>query len=462
MRSFALFLFCVAQAIDLSAQCGMTTGLLVNPVCGNGTISVNTTGGSGPFTIWVETHQFQGNWVNTQTFTNDTDGDLSFYPFGGSLDRKDQARVTVTDDLGCVATHTAQPWQPTWQQGGPILPYTDCSAGTSTFEFHALNMGSPAPATWSFTMDNGPLTPFLQAWTLASPSHYRYNTALSAGTHTFAMPNVNSPTYFYCGVYWPNITVPQAPSPGDCGGNVKVRAALQGPLPSGTLMSDSLRVHGLVPLTEPYSSFGYVYTGMVPGGAMNPSLLTITGTNAIVDWVVLELRSSANSAQTLFSRPALLQRDGDVVDLDGDGYVNFPTAAGSFYVALRHRNHLPAMTSTTRFLSATPLTVDLSSASVPCYGVNARVTVGSVQCLWAGDSNGDGTLKYTGSGNDRDPLLIAVGSTTPNNTVPNVYDRRDTNLDGVIKYTGSANDRDIILTNVGSTTPNNTRTQQLP
>ena len=60
------------------------------------------------------------------------------------------------------------------------------------------------------------------------------------------------------------------------------------------------------------------------------------------------------------------------------------------------------------------------------------------------------------------PILTAVGSTTPNNTVPNVYDRRDTNLDGVIKYTGTASDRDIILTNVGSTTPNNTRTQQLP
>ena len=43
-----------------------------------------------------------------------------------------------------------------------------------------------------------------------------------------------------------------------------------------------------------------------------------------------------------------------------------------------------------------------------------------------------------------------------------MYHRRDTNLDGEIKYTGSANDRDVILINVGSTTPNHTRTQQLP
>jgi len=43
-----------------------------------------------------------------------------------------------------------------------------------------------------------------------------------------------------------------------------------------------------------------------------------------------------------------------------------------------------------------------------------------------------------------------------------VYSTRDVNLNGQVKYTGSANDRDPILVNVGSTTPNNVRTQQLP
>jgi hypothetical protein len=55
-----------------------------------------------------------------------------------------------------------------------------------------------------------------------------------------------------------------------------------------------------------------------------------------------------------------------------------------------------------------------------------------------------------------------VGSTSPNASVTNVYDAKDTNLDGAIKYTGSGNDRDVILVNVGSTTPNNSRLQQLP
>ena len=106
--------------------------------------------------------------------------------------------------------------------------------------------------------------------------------------------------------------------------------------------------------------------------------------------------------------------------------------------------------------------MNLRSSVTPTYGSNARKAVGSVQCLWAGDATGDGTLKYTGAGNDRDPILTAIGGSTPNAVVTNVYDRRDTNLDGVIKYTGAGNDRDIILTNVGSTTPNGTRVQQLP
>ncbi len=120
------------------------------------------------------------------------------------------------------------------------------------------------------------------------------------------------------------------------------------------------------------------------------------------------------------------------------------------------------MTATAVALSTSTTSIDFTSLATTTFGSSAQKQVGTKMVMWAGDANGDGAMKYTGSANDRDPILTAVGSTTPNNAVSNVYDRRDTNLDGVIKYTGSANDRDIILTNVGSTTPNNTRTQQLP
>ena len=237
-------------------------------------------------------------------------------------------------------------------------------------------------------------------------------------------------------------------------------ALLDGPYnATPQLMADPLRTAGLLPFNEPYSALGYIHFGS-SGQALVPSVLSTSGNNAIVDWVMVELRNLTNSV--VLSQCALVQRDGDIVGLNGISPLSIPAAAGSYYIAVRHRNHLGVMTAAPISLSGNMTAIDFTNTATLTYGIAAQKQVGGKMLLWAGDATGNGQLRYTGAANDRDPLLTAVGSTTPNNTVSNVYDRRDTNLDGVIKYTGAANDRDIILTNVGSTTPNNTRTQQLP
>ena len=81
--------------------------------------------------------------------------------------------------------------------------------------------------------------------------------------------------------------------------------------------------------------------------------------------------------------------------------------------------------------------------------------------MWAGDVARNGVIQYIGSGNDRDPLLVRIGSTQPNNSVSGYY-AEDVNLNGSVVYVGAGNDRDIILVNVGGTTPNNSLNQQLP
>jgi large repetitive protein len=128
---------------------------------------------------------------------------------------------------------------------------------------------------------------------------------------------------------------------------------------------------------------------------------------------------------------------------------------------LRHRNHLGVMTASALALTSTTTVVDLRSAATGTYGTEARKTSGSAQILWAGNTVRDNALKYTGTGNDRDPILIRVGSTVPTNTVPGYY-LEDVNMDGLSKYTGSGNDRDPIIVNIGATTPTNTRAEQLP
>ena len=234
---------------------------------------------------------------------------------------------------------------------------------------------------------------------------------------------------------------------------LNLRAYLGGPFSESLPpQKDDLRSLGFLPIIDPYGS----------GKITTPEVLAISDDNAIVDWVLVEIRSADDSANVVSSVSALLQKDGDIVNVDGVSSPVVGLDSGQYYIAVRHRNHLGVMTASAINLSGGASTIDFTSTATATYGSSAQVQVGTKMLLWAGDATGNGTIKYTGSGNDRDPIILAIGGTTPNNTVSNVYDRRDTNLDGVIKYTGSGNDRDIILTNVGSTTPNNTRTQQLP
>lgn len=244
--------------------------------------------------------------------------------------------------------------------------------------------------------------------------------------------------------------------------NVSLHVRLEGPYDLNTgLMKDDLRVAGLLPLQEPYSGLGHSQVAGGGGEATNAAVLAVSGNDAVVDWVRLELRSQAAPEVILATRQALLQRDGDVVGVDGASPIQFGVGAGNYFLAVRHRNHLGAMTSTAIGLSPSLSDLDLSAPATATWGTNARKSVGSVMVLYMGNATLDGQLKYTGTANDRDPILTAVGSTTPTNIVSG-YQGVDVNLDGLVKYTGSGNDRDPILVNVGSTTPNNVRGEQLP
>jgi len=238
---------------------------------------------------------------------------------------------------------------------------------------------------------------------------------------------------------------------------------LDGPYVSTTqLMNDNLRASGLLPYTEPYTALGYAYTTGGATGTAAPTVLSVTGNNAIVDWVVVELRNSANSAQVIASRRALLQRDGDVVDLNGVAPLTIPAPSASYYVAVRHRNHLGVMSAAPIALSATTTSVDFRSASQATFGTDARRVEGSRMVLWCGDVTFDHSAKYTGTGNDRDPILTAIGGALPTNTLTGQYRQEDLNLDGEVKYTGANNDRDRILLTIGGSTPTNVRVEQVP
>jgi hypothetical protein len=244
-----------------------------------------------------------------------------------------------------------------------------------------------------------------------------------------------------------------------------LRGMLEGPYSSATgQMSDALRTAGIVPTSEPYTALGYAQVGGGGSETTTPAVLATTGNNAIVDWVVVELRNAVAPGTVLATRSALIQRDGDIVATDGVSPLTFNNAPGTYHVALRHRNHLGVMTGNATALGLSTTPVDLSLASTATFGTDARKSVTGAfpaQVLWVGDVNFDDEIKYVGQDNDRDPILQAIGGVVPTNTTTG-YLPADVNMDGTVKYSGENNDRDPILQTIGGVVPTNTRVGQLP
>lgn len=243
---------------------------------------------------------------------------------------------------------------------------------------------------------------------------------------------------------------------------VSPRVFLGGPYEQGSgLMQATLNNAALIPTTDPYAMLLHPR----PGGDysdMSGGLEAMTGNDAIVDRVVVELRDAGDPAIVRAARHVWLQRDGDVVDMDGVSPVRFTLPPGNYHVAIRHRNHLGCMSAAPIALSASPVAIDFTAPATPTWGTDARQHVNGTMVLWPGDATFDGVVKYVGAANDRDPILLAVGGDTPSNVVSNVYHNADHNLDGQVKYAGAANDRDIILQTIGGGVPTAVKTEQVP
>ncbi|WP_020657220.1 DUF6923 family protein [Rudanella lutea] len=272
-------------------------------------------------------------------------------------------------------------------------------------------------------------------------------------------------------------TVSVLVQPAPVGGLVRlnVRMLLQGALfnvGSGTLMRDDLRAGGYLPATSPYSASVSPRFSQSGGGGSETTtsaVLSVTGTNAIVDWVLVELRSAANPTLILATRSGLLQRDGDVVlPADGTSPLTFTGLTGSqYYVSVKHRNHLGVMTAMALPLSSSGTVVDFSimtssqiydQPGAVNYNGNEMVTVSGRQALWAGDANADGKVKYAGTASDLTTVLNEVITAQTGNSSPTYnydfafgYFWGDVDLNGKVKYQGSVNDPTWIFSNVVAT-----------
>jgi hypothetical protein len=178
------------------------------------------------------------------------------------------------------------------------------------------------------------------------------------------------------------------------GVRLAVKVFLQGPYnPSTGLMDNHYGEYSQLPTAQPYTALGFSHAGTET--TTNAVLANTFGVNSVVDWILLELRNPNNPAIILHSRAALLQRDGDVVDMDGSSAVSFPNATdGNYYIVVRHRNHLGFRTTATHSLSNATATFNFSNQSVPLFGVLPVSPVFSetIFAMIAADANHDGSI----------------------------------------------------------------------
>ncbi len=238
---------------------------------------------------------------------------------------------------------------------------------------------------------------------------------------------------------------------------LSAKAFLQGAYdPATGLMRDDLRQLGLIPLTEPYTALGYDFgNSQVAGGeTTTQAVLDTEGPDAIVDWVILELRHSSFVDLHRTTRCALVQRDGDIVETDGVSPVRLPMAIGPYNVAVLHRNHRGAVSQIVNGMNINIDSIDFTDPTLPVYGTATRVVIDGMAMLRQGDVTFNDDIKYVGSGNDRDPILSRIGGAIPTATTTG-YHQEDVNMDGVVKYVGFNNDRDPILQSIGGSNPTN-------
>ena len=169
--------------------------------------------------------------------------------------------------------------------------------------------------------------------------------------------------------------------------------------------------------------------------------------NAIVDWVFVELRDVNDPKKVVATRSALLQRDGDVVDMNGVSALRFLAVEnGEYHVAVRHRNHLGVMTANPFYLSETTEMLDFTDPDFPTYGTNALVEFGGQMVMQAGDFDQNGNAHSQGPANDIFFLFsfILADENNPNHATNHVvygYHSFDIDLDGKVIYEGPGNER---------------------
>jgi hypothetical protein len=137
-------------------------------------------------------------------------------------------------------------------------------------------------------------------------------------------------------------------------------------------METDLNALGYIPLSQPYNTSPWNYSG-------TESVGSIPNSN-VVDWVLVKLRDASSASQatngTEYARKAgFILANGSIVETDGVTPITFSIKpSGNYYVVIYHRNHLAIMSANALTYSSGNYTFDLTNSN-NVYGGTAGMSL---------------------------------------------------------------------------------------
>jgi hypothetical protein len=170
---------------------------------------------------------------------------------------------------------------------------------------------------------------------------------------------------------------------------------------TGLMDNDLATIAPNFPLSDPYRTSplnsSFIHVNNTVTAVTTPAVINAAQGNAVVDWVFVELRTGVSgSTNVVATSPGLLQRDGDIVNVDGVSSLYFNVPTGYYYIAIRHRNNTGFRTASPILLNTYTPPLNFTNNSIPLYGL-IPVTVipysnSNIRIMVTGDSNNDGAI----------------------------------------------------------------------
>lgn len=170
---------------------------------------------------------------------------------------------------------------------------------------------------------------------------------------------------------------------GEMDPRIRVTVLLEGYMNETGGMFNILNAYNLLPNEQPFNIKPWFYEGTESVNGM-PYNTT--------DWVLVSLHDSEDPNVTVARRAALLDRAGNITDLEGNIGVPFEgVTSGEFYISVRHCSHLAVLSnSSIHFPNA--VSYDFTDDVEKAMGYLQQAKVGDKFTMISGDYDGNGII----------------------------------------------------------------------